>query len=190
MNTMKKSIGGGGAGSCCSTLAVVIALCAAFAPVTSFAAWWGWKGASAGSTSYFDDTSIWYKSGSTAFTASNHHLRRSVDTSKYTINTAWDNVVTFRNLTTLTGGSLTVSYGNPEDPVIFVAEDDSPECGAIFPNALYLYQSDTNYPCLKILSGRYSFTEIRLCNHAAGEALLQLAGGTLNASAPFIFSAF
>ena len=76
-----------------SLLAATIALGAA---TTASAAYWDWKGKSSG-TSYFDDTSCWYKSGSTAFKDSNHNI----STARGNLNADWDKIITFRNVTEL-----------------------------------------------------------------------------------------
>ena len=68
-------------------------------PFSAQAAFWDWKGKNSG-TSYFDDTSCWYKSGSTAFADSNHNI----STERAHLNLDWDKVITFRENTTLTGG--------------------------------------------------------------------------------------
>ncbi len=160
--------------ACCNKAIALVAtaLCVA---MTAQAAFWDWKGKTS-STSYFDDTSCWYKSGSTAFADSNHNI----STERGHLNLDWDKTITFRENTTLTGGLNNDFRGAP---VVFVAESD--DCGITSSGAASIYRGAE----IQIQSGTYSFggnINVGSATATGGVNRLTLNGGTLRNTGGYI----
>jgi len=140
------------------------AICTAAVPFPSFAAYWDWKGKASG-ISYFDDTGCWYKKGTTTFASSNHNISNA----RSHITPGWDNTITFRTVTELTG-NLYQEYADA--PVFFVAEEEGDGINSTY--SLYV-QSGAE---LRIQSGTYRFDHFEL----RSGSVLTLEGGALKAT--------
>ncbi|MBR4172156.1 MAG: hypothetical protein IKR48_10950 [Kiritimatiellae bacterium] len=150
-----------------SVFAAIAAVCVMMMPLSSYAAYWDWKGKSSG-TSYFDDTSCWVKSGTTAFPDSNHNI----STGRNNLNLDWDKTITFREETTL-AGMLTDDYANV--PILFVAEDD--EYGIKSSGILSIHSGAE----IQIQSGTYRFYYFQI-GSSTSAGTLTLNGGKLKAT--------
>ena len=142
----------------------------AFGAATAQAAYWDWKGKPSG-TSYFDDTSCWVKSGSTAFKDSNHNISAV----RGNINVDWDKIITFREITQL-AGQIASEYADA--PVVFEAEDDG--YGVNSSGILNIY----NGAEIQIQSGTYRFSYFQIGTGTTG-GTLTLNGGTLKATGSY-----
>ena len=152
------------------TCGYLLAGLVAFGAATAHAAYWDWKGKPSG-TSYFDDTSCWYKSGSTAFKDSNHNISAA----RGNINADWDKIITFREITQL-AGQIASEYADA--PVVFVAEDDG--YGVNSSGILNIY----NGAEIQIQSGTYRFSYFQIGTGTTG-GTLTLNGGTLKATGSY-----
>ena len=149
---------------------LLVAAIALGAATTANAAYWDWKGKPSG-TSYFDDTSCWYKSGSTAFKDSNHNISAA----RGNINADWDKIITFREITQL-AGQIASEYADA--PVVFEAEDDG--YGVNSSGILNIY----NGAEIQIQSGTYRFSYFQIGTSTTG-GTLTLNGGTLKATGSY-----
>ena len=146
---------------------LLVAAIALGVATTANAAYWDWKGKPSG-TSYFDDTSCWLKSGSTAFKDSNHNISAV----RGNINVDWDKIITFREITQL-AGQIASEYADA--PVVFEAEDDG--YGVNSSGILNIY----NGAEIQIQSGTYRFSYFQIGTGTTG-GTLTLNGGTLKAT--------
>ena len=148
---------------------------------TARADYWAWNG-SATSPSYWDDLSLWVRSGSnTDFSLYNHNIMEKWSDGK-AFAAGWDKTVTFRNVSILTNvtskvGVLTFSAGSPQAPIMFAAERD--DYGIWSSANLVLNGEDDSDPCLEIQSGTYRFALMYIGNTKDLNGSLNVSGGTL-----------
>ena len=160
------------------TLVLAVAFGAAH---TARADYWAWNGSST-SPSYWDDLSLWVRSGSnTDFSLYNHNIMEKWSDGK-AFATGWDKTVTFRNVSILTNvtskvGVLTFSAGSPQTPIVFAAERD--DYGIWSSANLVLNGEDDSDPCLEIQSGTYRFAIVYLANSKDLNGSIKVSGGTL-----------
>ncbi len=154
-----------------ASLAIATALAAA---QSAWAGYWDWVGKGAGETSYFDDygtpaskkiNGCWYLSlnnGESAnFSNFNHNFSNAGGT-RPTYNPGWDNIVTFRALTSMIG-AINLDAART---ITFVAKDHDSAYGIDSTNLLKL-NSGAN---LAITSGTYRFSQIKVANDSAGKS--------------------
>ncbi len=161
-----------------------LVLAAAFgAAQTARADYWAWNGSST-SPSYWDDLSLWVRSGSnTDFSLYNHNIMEKWSDGK-AFAAGWDKTVTFRNVSILTNvtskvGVLTFSAGSPQAPIMFAAERDD---YGIWSNAnLELTGEDAEDACLEIRSGTYRFAQLNLAKTQNKNGTIKVSGGTVSA---------
>ena len=151
------------------------------AVLPAHADYWAWNG-SATSPSYWDDLSLWLKSGTTTdFKAYNHNIMEKWSSGQ-AFAAGWDNTITFRNVSILSNetskvGVLTFSAGSPQAPIVFAAERDD---YGIWSNAPLDITGDGEAdPCLLIRSGTYRFTDLRLARSKGTNGTINVSGGTL-----------
>lgn len=148
---------------------------------TARADYWAWNGSST-SPSYWDDLSLWVRSGSnTDFSLYNHNIMEKWSDGK-AFAAGWDKTVTFRNVSILTNvtskvGVLTFSAGSPQAPIMFAAERD--DYGIWSSANLVLNGEDDSDPCLEIQSGTYRFALMYIGNTKDLNGSLNVSGGTL-----------
>ncbi|MBR1587449.1 MAG: hypothetical protein IJ658_03895, partial [Kiritimatiellae bacterium] len=161
-------------------LVVGIMAGAAFgAALTAHADYWAWNGSST-SPSYWDDMSLWVKSGTTTdFTSWNHNFKEKYSTGK-AFASGWDRTVTFRNAFAFTSGDLAFSAGSPQSPIMFVAENA--EYGLTTPGKLFMDGDVEENPCLHIKSGTYGFVQANIATTAGITGTLMVSGGTVLAN--------
>ena len=168
---------------------LLAAAVATTATLTSQAAYWDWVGKGSGETSYFDDYSTntgdsgtcWYHSGneSDSFANANHNFNNGGTSSRPAYNPGWDNIVTFRELTSMTGA---INFSAYADTITFVAKDQNSAYG-ISSTKLLKLDPGAN---LAITSGTYSFSEINFATNSASSKTSTLtvngAGASLAAT--------
>ena len=159
-----------------------LVLAAAFgAAQTAWADYWAWNG-SATSPSYWDDLSLWVRSGSnTDFKAFNHNIMEKWSSGK-AFAAGWDKTITFRNVSLLSNevnqvGTLTFSAGSPQYPIVFAAERD--DYGIWSSANLLITGEDDADACLEIQSGTYRFDQLNLANTKSKNGTIKVSGGTL-----------
>ena len=160
-----------------ASLLLILALGA----LTAHADYWAWNGSST-SPSYWDDLSLWVRSGSnTDFSLYNHNIMEKWSTDG-AFASGWDKTITFRNVSILTNvtskvGVLTFSAGSPQAPIMFAAERD--DYGIWSSANLVLNGEDDSDPCLEIQSGTYRFALMYIGNTKDLNGSLNVSGGTL-----------
>ena len=148
---------------------------------TAHADYWAWNGSST-SPSYWDDLSLWVRSGAnTDFKACNHNIMEKWSTGK-AFAAGWDNTITFRNVSILTNeankvGTLSFSAGSPQTPIMFAAERD--DYGIWSSANLLITGEDDADPCLEIQSGTYRFAQVNLATSLNTNGTIKVSGGTL-----------
>ena len=155
---------------------------AAFGAVLSARAdYWAWNG-SATSPSYWDDLSLWVRSGAnTDFKACNHNIMEKWSSGK-AFAAGWDNTINFRNASILSNevnkvGTLSFSAGSPQDPIVFVAERD--DYGIWSSANLLITGEDDADSCLDIQSGTYRFAQVNIANTKDKNGTIKVGGGEL-----------
>ena len=143
--------------------------------------YWAWNGSST-SPSYWDDLSLWVRSGSnTDFKRCNHNIMEKWSAGK-AFAAGWDKTITFRNVSLLSNevnqvGTLTFSAGSPQDPIVFAAERD--DYGIWSSANLEFNGEDAGDACLEIQSGTYRFAQLNLANTKNKNGTIKVGGGTL-----------
>ena len=143
--------------------------------------YWAWNG-SATSPSYWDDLSLWLRSGSnTDFKRYNHNIMEKWSAGK-AFAAGWDKTITFRNVSLLSNevnqvGTLTFSAGSPQDPIVFAAERD--DYGIWSSANLLITGEDDADSCLEIQSGTYRFALVNLANSQGKNGTIKVGGGAL-----------
>ena len=162
----------------------VMALVALGAAQTAHADYWAWNGSSS-SPSYWDDLSLWVRSGAnTDFKAYNHNIMEKWSTGK-AFAAGWDKTVTFRNVSLLTNnvsgktdGTLSFSAGSPQDPIVFAAERD--DYGIWSSANLLITGDDDTDSCLDIHSGTYRFAQVNIANTKGKNGTIKVSGGVVS----------
>ena len=155
----------------CALFAAAVVATAAF---TARADWWAWIGKDNSSAPcYYDDfgtpangktNGCCYRSGGSGLNAASfanyNHWIGFTNGGKLTVNPKWDGTITFRALTSQTGGDglYITEYANP---ITFVAED--PAYGISGTKLLQLNPGVE----LAVTSGAYSFSKINVANDSA-----------------------
>ena len=159
-----------------------LALAAAFGAVLpAYADYWAWNG-SATSPSYWDDQSLWVRSGSnTDFKNYNHNIMEKWSAGK-AFAAGWDKTITFRNVSILTNienkvGTLSFSAGSSQAPIVFAAERD--DYGIWSSANLLITGEDDADACLEIQSGTYRFAQLNLANAQGKNGTIKVCGGAL-----------
>ena len=146
--------------------------------------YWAWNGSST-SPSYWDDQSLWFRSGSnTDFSLYNHNIMQKWSTGK-AFASGWDKTVTFRNVSLLTNnvsgktdGTLTFSAGSPQAPIVFAAERD--DYGIWSSANLLITGDDDTDSCLDIHSGTYRFAQVNIANTKGKNGTIKVSGGVVS----------
>ena len=159
----------------------VMALATFGAVQTARADYWAWNGSPA-SPSYWDDLSLWLRSGAnTDFKNFNHNIMEKWSSGKAFAD-GWDKTITFRNASILSNevnkvGTLSFSAGSPQDPIVFAAERD--DYGIWSSANLLITGEDDADACLDIQSGTYRFAQVNIANTKDKNGTIKVGGGAL-----------
>ena len=159
----------------------VMALVALGVTHTARADYWAWNGRST-SPSYWDDLSLWVRSGAnTDFKNYNHNIMEKWSSGKAFAD-GWDKTITFRNASILSNevnkvGTLSFSAGSPQDPIVFAAERD--DYGIWSSANLLITGEDDADACLDIQSGTYRFAQVNIANTKDKNGTIKVGGGAL-----------
>ena len=154
---------------------------AGMAALVARADYWAWNGSST-SPSYWDDLGLWLRSGAnTDFSLFNHNIMEKWSEGK-AFAAGWDRTITFRGVSTLSGavsmgGSLSLSAGSPQAPIVFVAERDDYGIWSAAP--LVLNGEVEADACLELRSGTYRFSQVSLSQTGGKTATIRVVGGAL-----------